>query len=124
MDGVFRGLAGLLRGIFRGLSPGKSRGAALLVRGKPCPCRLFYSDLHSIRNRFFHLSKLATKCRAETIFFARLIKTQCKIEGGSLVQGVNKLFTIFFLNFFLPKTKIVPFELTQNGVDSPYIRNL
>ena len=40
MDGVFRGLAGLLRG--------KSQGAALPARGKPRPSQLFYSDLHSI----------------------------------------------------------------------------
>ena len=40
MDGVFQGLAGLLRGI--------SRGAALPAQGKPRPFRLFYSDLHYI----------------------------------------------------------------------------
>ena len=66
MDGVFRGLAGLLRGISRGrclskiLSPASPR--------KPCPSRLFYLDLHSISNRFSPLSKIATKCEEETIF--------------------------------------------------------
>ena len=40
MDGVFRGLAGLLRGI--------SRGAALPARGKHRPSLLVYLDLHYI----------------------------------------------------------------------------
>ena len=39
-EGVFRALAGLLR------------GATLPAREKPRPSRLFYSDLHSIYNRF------------------------------------------------------------------------
>ena len=45
-DGVFQGLAGMLRGI--------SRGAALPAQGKPRPSRFFYLDLHSISNRFLY----------------------------------------------------------------------
>ena len=58
MDGVFQGLAGVLQGI----SPGKSPGAALPSQGKHPPSQLFYSDLHSILNRFPPHSKIATKC--------------------------------------------------------------
>ena len=40
-------------------------GLILPARGKPCLSRLFYSDLHSISNRLFQLSKIATLCRTK-----------------------------------------------------------
>ena len=58
-DGVFRGLAGLLRGIPEGEARGQSRGAALPARGKPRPSRLFYSDLHSISNTVFQSTEVS-----------------------------------------------------------------
>ena len=36
--------------------------------GKPCPSRLFYSDLHYISNIFFQLYKIATRCGAKNYF--------------------------------------------------------
>ena len=48
-DGVFQGLAGLLR------------GAALPAQGKPRPSRLFYSDLHSISNTVFQNTEVSRR---------------------------------------------------------------
>ena len=40
---------------------GCSREASLPARGKPCPSRLFYSDLHSISNTVFKVLRSAGK---------------------------------------------------------------
>ena len=61
--GFSKGWQGCSEGFSEGEARGKSRGAALPARGKPHPSRLFYSDLHSISNRFFEISVLAfLKC--------------------------------------------------------------
>ena len=64
-----------------GFSEGKAWGIFIgrsqreIPRSSPASPRKspFISDLHSISNRVFQLSKIVTRCRAETIF-ARLIK--------------------------------------------------
>ena len=44
--------------------------------------------------------------------------TQFQIEGGGVVQGVNKFFQLFQLLW--PKTKIMPNKFTKNGVESSF----
>ena len=53
MNGVFRGLAGLLRWISQGQSPREIPRSSPASPRKHRPSRLFYSDLHSISNRVF-----------------------------------------------------------------------
>ena len=55
--GFSKGWQGCSEGFSEGKVDGKSRGAALLAQGKTRPCQLFYGDLHSISNRFFHFQK-------------------------------------------------------------------
>ena len=50
--GFSEGLQGCSEGFPEGEDRGKSKGAALPALGKPRPSRLFYSDLHSISDRF------------------------------------------------------------------------
>ena len=71
-DGVFRGLTGLLRGIFEGEARGKSRGAALPGRGKPRPSQLFYSDLHSIFNTVFQSTEVSRRVNFVKRYFSSL----------------------------------------------------
>ena len=62
-NGVFQGLAGLLRGISRERSLREIPRSSLASPRKTRPSWLFYSDLHSISNRFFDISVLAfLKC--------------------------------------------------------------
>ena len=50
------------------VNPSKRGGMDKVFRGLlQVISRLFYSDLHAISNRFFHLSKIFTWCGAETI---------------------------------------------------------
>ena len=50
--GFCKGWQDCSEGFPEGKARWKSQGAALPARGKPCPSGLFYSDLHSISNRF------------------------------------------------------------------------
>ena len=56
--GFSKGLQGCSKGFHEGEARGKSWGAALPAQGKPCPSRLFYSDLHSISNTVFQSTEV------------------------------------------------------------------
>ena len=58
---------------------------------------LFYSDLHSFSKRFFHLSKIVIRCRAET-FFARLKKATS--DANYYIWGQLSFCHIFVRNLF------------------------
>ena len=45
--------------------------------------------------------------------------TQFQIEGGGVVQDVNKLFWLF--QILWPKTKIMTIKFTKTGVDSSFL---
>ena len=59
---------GCSKGFPEGKAQGKFRGAALPGGEKHYPSQLFYSDLHSISNKVFLLSKIAQK-KMQSIFF-------------------------------------------------------
>ena len=87
MDGILRGPAGLLQGISRGPSQGKSRGAVLLGRGKIFPYQLLNSEMHSISNRFFkvtyksniltHFQKPLESLKGASHLGVTLVLTEC-----------------------------------------------
>ena len=68
--GFFEGWQGCSEGFPEGEARGKSRGAALPARRKPCPSRLFYSDLHSITNTVFQSTEVS---RRVNLFYAILV---------------------------------------------------
>ena len=59
--GFSKGWKGCSEGFPEGEARGISPGAALPAQGKPCPSRLFYSDLHSISNTVFQSNEVSRR---------------------------------------------------------------
>ena len=85
MDGVLRGLAGQLQGIFRGQSRRKILRSSTASPRKTLSFPTLLLKFTFFLNRFLQLFKKLTRCRADTIF-AMLIKAtyDANISMGKL----------------------------------------
>ena len=87
MDGVFQGLAGLLRGISEGEARGKSRGAALPARGKtPFILTLLIGFMFYLKYDILVIFlNLLIICLGKSLTVAKLLEYVHHIIGVSLM---------------------------------------